>query len=216
MTIEQYRSNPDDTARTTRETTMKTTQKERMERLAAIFGSVATDTTFTEQQTETRGTVRPDEEVDAAITAVIREMRDRYGFDTPVTDDDLVTLVRGFYGDASDGDIARDLGTDRDTVAWARLALHLFRPTDLQVSVDPDRLRELIDEDADDERIARTLGTDTATVRRSRALLDARRAARQVSYRYPMEFAAILDVTEDSTLADAFLTDRRLMDLVSQ
>ncbi|WP_254538888.1 conditioned medium-induced protein 4 [Halomarina litorea] len=200
-----------------------TKSNEKVERLAAILAGLGSDATFTERQAESRGTVRTDAEVDAAVHRVVRAMRERYGFETALSDDDLVHVVRGYYRGTTDERLAADVGAGADDVAGGRVALHLFRPTDLDAPFDLDALRTA-DEDRDaagdpratDDQLARTLGIDPATVRRCRSVLDARREARRVSYRYPAEFAALLDVDDDEALADIFLTDRRLMDLVTQ
>lgn len=192
-----------------------TSSNERVERLGALLTELGSDGTFTERQAETRGSVRSDADVDAAIGRVVRAMRDRYGFDTALDDGRLVRLVRGYYRGSGDDRLAADLGVAVDDVVAARVALHLFRPADLDAPFDLRALRPSDTPRADAE-LARTLGTDVGTLRHYRTVLDARRAARRVSYRYPAEFASLLDVDHDETLADAFLADRRLMDLVSQ
>lgn len=105
-------------------------RKQQFDRLQALFTRVGSQTTFTEYQTERRGSLLSERDVDDRLAAVIRDMRARYGFRTSLSDAQLVAVVRGYYAGPSDAEIANRLGISKDVVARARSNVHLFRPNE--------------------------------------------------------------------------------------
>ncbi len=192
---------------------------ERTQRLRELFLSMAPEATFTERQTERRGTVWADRDVDAAIEALVAEMRTRYGFRTKLSDAQLVTVVRGFYAGRTDRDIARDLGEGSlgGVVARARVNLHLFRAADLTATFDLARLERLVDDGVSTADAAAELDVSDDTVARYRRVLDARREARRINHRYQTEFENLLSTSRlDEEIREHVHSDRRTFDLVHE
>lgn len=175
----------------------------RMDQLRDIFDAVSTESTFVERQQTGHGRLRSERAIDEALCDLVAEMRARYRFRTSLTDEQLVRVVRGFYGGESDTDIARALGDASlaAVVARARVNLHLFRTRDADV----ERLRavaRLLDDGASATATAAALGVNESTVRRDRRLLSARRDAVRVHHRYQTEFESLLGDATPSISAD--------------
>lgn len=179
---------------------------EKTEELRDIFMDVADEATVTESQEETHGSLQSETEVEERIAAVIAEMRDRYDFGTTLSDDELVTVVRGFYGGDSDAEIARDLGDASlgKTVARARIDLHLVRDADTDAPFDLDALRELLDDGATAAECADELDVSESTVRRYRRVLEAQQERRTVNDRFRDEFENVL---QDRELSERLTED---------
>jgi hypothetical protein len=168
---------------------------EKTEELRDIFVEVAGDETVTESQEGDRGSLAGDEEeTEERLVAVVTDMREALGFGTTLDDDELVTVVRGFYEGDSDTDIARRLGDDSlsKTVARARLDLHLLRESDDDAPFDLDRLREAMADDRSAADLADELGVSESTVRRYRRVLETREEIRRVNDRYRDRFETVL------------------------
>lgn len=180
---------------------------DRTERLRAIFERLSDRTTFTEPQSEPRGWVHSDEETDAELAGVVERMRARYGFRTSLSDADLVTVVKGYYGGASDAELARRLGVSRETVGRARVNLQLFRRTDAPTHFERDDLERHLDDGASVPDIAATFAVSEDTVRRYAHLVEAQRAASRASHRYQTEFEGILSAAGVQTGDDAAVGD---------
>jgi hypothetical protein len=174
---------------------------EKTEELRDIFMEVTDEDTVTEPQEETPGSLTSDEEVDARLREVVAEMREDLDFSTTLDDDDLVTVVRGFYAGDSDAEIARDLGdaSMAKTVARARIDLHLLRDDDTDAPFDLDDLRDHLDDDRNVEDIADSLDVSETTVRRYRRVVDAQNERRRVNDKYRDEFESVL---QDRELAE--------------
>lgn len=174
---------------------------EKTERLRDIFLSVSDDATVTERQSAARGSLADDEVDEADLAAVIAAMRERYEFATDLDDDALATVARGFYAEASDAAIGRELGdVSAGTVRRARLDLHLVTDRDLDAPFDLDELRRLREADASTAELAEALDVSPSTVRRYARALDAQQRRRLVGDRYREEF--------DRLLGDAELSGR--------
>lgn len=185
--------------------------------LRAIFARLSDRSTFTERQLPERRDFHSDEHIDRELRAVIREMRDRYRFRTKLSDDDLVVLVRGYYADRSDLEIARLLGDDAlvDVVARARINLHLFRDEDMNAPFDIEELKRLLERGVSLAECARELGASESTVGKYRHIVAKMREAMRASHRYQAEFETILEKTDlTKELGTSVIVDRRTMEEV--
>ncbi len=176
---------------------------EKTEELRDIFTDVTDgDATVTESQEDTRGSLEQDERsVESRLENVISQLRERYEFETPLTDDQLLELATAFYDGESDAAIADELGVDEETVFDARLSLHLVDESDAD-GVDLVSIRE---GDADDATLATEYDVSEAQIRRYRRVATARDESRAANDRYRDEF--------DSILAETELTDRMAADV---
>ncbi|QLD85398.1 conditioned medium-induced protein 4 [Natronomonas halophila] len=179
---------------------------EKTEELRELFVDVTDAETVTEQQENPRGSIADDGSDDGRLGDIVARMREEFGFDTSLSDDDLVTVVEGFYGGDSDTAIAEELGVAPDTVFRARLDLHLIRDRDADAPFDLADLRNLLGEDASTGDIAAELDVAPDTVRRYRRVLRAREEARSVSERFRSEFE---DVVADADLTARLTTDMK-------
>ncbi|MFC4249676.1 conditioned medium-induced protein 4 [Natribaculum luteum] len=175
---------------------------EKTEELRDIFTSVADEDTVTESQEDTRGSLEKDDRtVDERLESVVARMRERYEFETPLEDDELVAIAKRFYEGRDDGEIADELGIDESTVFEARMALHLVSDDDAD-EVDLVAIRE---RDEDDATLAAEYGVDEGTIRRYRRVAAAKDESRAANDRYRDEF--------DSILADADLSTQIAKDV---
>jgi len=178
---------------------------EKTEELRTLFMDITDESTVTERQEETRGSLSSDEKVDERLGRVVEKMRARYEFDTSLSDADLVTVVRGFFDDDSDQEIAHMLGDESlaGTVTRARTDLHLLRDADADAPFELSRLRTLVEKDAPVETCAEKLDVSESTVRRYRRVVEAQNECRRANERYVNEFENIL-------------TDRELSDRMTR
>ena len=167
---------------------------EKTRKLRDIFMDVAEDATVTERQERARGSLATGERVDELLHTVVETMRERFDFRTALSTDALLTVVRGFYEGASDAEIARRLDGDPapDTVARARIDLHLVTDRDRDAPFDLDDLRRAIESDRPVSAIAEDLGASESTVRRYRHVVETERARKVVNDRYREEFERLL------------------------
>ena len=174
---------------------------EKTEELRDIFMDVTDESTVTEQQEETHGSLHSETEVDERLEAVIARMRDRYDFGTTLSDEELVTVVRGYYDGDSDAEIARELGDASlgKTVSRARIDLHLIRDSDTDAPFDLDELREQFDAGASTAECADELDVSESTVRRYRRIIETQQEKRTVNDRFTDEFENVL---RDRELSD--------------
>jgi DNA-binding CsgD family transcriptional regulator len=179
---------------------------EKTEELRELFVDVTDAETVTERQENPRGSIADDGSDDGRLGDIVARMREEFDFDTSLSDDDLVTVVEGFYGGDSDTAIAEELDVTRETVFRARLDLHLIRDRDADAPFDLADLRDLLAEDASTGDIAAELDVSTDTVRRYRRVLRAREDARSVSERFRSEFE---DVVADADLTARLTTDMK-------
>jgi hypothetical protein len=164
---------------------------EKTEELRDIFMDVTDEETVTESQEDTHGSLNSEADVEQRLRDVVAQMRDEQDFETTLSDEDLVTVVRGYYAGESDADIAADLGdADEETVARARVDLHLFRDAD--APFDLVELRDLLEDDADVADCAAELDASESTVRHYRRVVAAKDTARTVNHRYTGEFENVL------------------------
>lgn len=171
---------------------------EKTEELRDIFIDVTDEDTVTESQEETRGSLLDREGVRDRVAGVVADMRERYGFSTDLTDDQLCRLVAAYYDGTSDAEIGRELDAARSTVRRARLDLHLVREQDYDAPFDLEDLRERLEDDPSTGKLAEEFGVSRSTVRRYRRVVSAEERSRRANNRYRDEF--------DEILADAGLS----------
>lgn len=162
-----------------------------VEHLTDIYLDVAEDTeSTTEQQHEQRGSWRPSAATDTRISDTITEMQDRYGLQTQLSDEQLLTLVKAFFDGESDTGIARQLGDASldKTVTRARLGLHLFRESDTTADFDVEALRECFAAGNSGAECARQLDIAKSTANRYRRIFAAKDQAERVDNQYYERF----------------------------
>lgn len=179
---------------------------EKTEELRDIFIDVTDESTVTERQEETHGSLSSETEVEDRLGSVVAEMRERYDFGTTLTDEELVTVIRGYYAGDSDAEIARGLGDASlgKTVSRARIDLHLIRDADTDAPVDLDDLRELLDGGTSTAECAAELDVSASTIRRYRRIIETQREMRTVNDRFTDEFENVL---RDRELSDRMTED---------
>jgi len=167
--------------------------EKKTEELRDIFMDVTDEETVTETQEETHGSLGSEADVEQQLLDAVAEMRDALTFETDLSDDEYVAVVRGFYAGDSDADIAADLDdVAPSAVAAARVDLHLFRDADTDAPFDIAELRDLLEAGASVDDCAADLDADEATVRRFRRVVEAQDAARTVNHRFTDEFENVL------------------------
>jgi transposase-like protein len=183
-------------------------REKKAEELRDIFVDVTDESTVTEEREEERGTLPGKDEIDDEIKEVIDEMREEYGFETSLDNDEVVRVVRLYHDEASDAEIARELGDDSldKTVRRARVGLHLFRDSDFDAPFDIGRLEGYIDEGAKNSEIAEELGVSSSTVRSYRRAVEARQESDEADGEYKERFKAVL---EDREISERFTPDAK-------
>jgi len=175
---------------------------DKTEELRDIFMDVSDEETVTERQAEQRGSIvdTSDEEADRErLRGVVESLRNRYDFATDFEIGTYVELVRSFYDDESDEEIAAGLESAPDTVFRARMDLHLLRDDDTDAPFDLAELRRR--PDASDETLAEEFGVDEVTVAHYRRVVAAQDAARAANHRYQTEFD---EICTDAALSGHF------------
>ena len=177
---------------------------EKTAELRDIFTSVTDgEDTVTESQEDTRGSLEKDERtVEQRLKTVVGQMQERYGFETPLSEDELLTVAKGYYDDKSDEELAADLAVDETVVFEARVALHLIDDEDAE-TVDLVAIR---DREEDDATLAAEYDVDEATIRRARQVAAGKAESRAANDRYRDEFDSILG---DSELSARMASDVR-------
>ncbi|WP_433632859.1 response regulator receiver protein [Halomicrococcus sp. NG-SE-24] len=182
------------------------TGSDQTERLREIFQDITDESTVTEEQQESHGTLQQSSAVDETLREIIQEMQAEHEFQTSLSTADLIDLVQLYFDDYSDTAIARELGdASRDkSVARARIHLQLFRDTDFDAPFDLDRLRALLDEEASTTEIADRLAVSTSTVRKYRRVTQAERAAEAVNHHYQQRFEdALAEPDQEESLRES-------------
>ncbi|WP_440766521.1 conditioned medium-induced protein 4 [Natronorubrum sp. DTA7] len=176
---------------------------EKTEELRDIFTDVTDgEETVTESQENTRGSLERDERTtEERLESVVQQMRERYAFDTPLSNEDLIAVAKAFYEGDSDDDIAADFDVDPADVFEARLSLHLVGEDD----ADEVDLAAIRDREEDDATLADEYDVSPAQIRRYRRVAAAEDESRAANDRYRDEF--------DSLLADADLSEQMTSDV---
>jgi len=173
------------------------------EELRDIFTNVTDgEETVTESQEDTRGSLERDERTtEERLESVVQQMRERYEFETSLSDDELIHVAKAFYEGETDAEIADELGVDADEIFEARLSLHLVDDAD----ADEVDLAAIRDRDEDNAALADEYDVSETTIRRYRRVADAEDESRAANDRYRDEL--------DSVLADSDLTERMASDV---
>ena len=178
--------------------------EEKTEELRDIFLSVSDEETVTESQTESHGSLTDEgESVERRLDDVLDRLREKFGFETDLSDEQRRELIEQFYDDSTDAELAATLDCEDATVFAARMELHLVRDSEPPLDgSDLDAVRERPDTDAG--VLAAELGVTEQAVDRTRAVLATRDRSRRVSERFVTSYQEILT---DVELTDRFATD---------
>lgn len=180
---------------------------EQTEELRELFVETTGEETVTESQEAERGDLSADvadADADERIQELLGRMRERYEFASGLNDDALRRIVRGFYADESDAELARAIEEAEETVFLARMDLHLLRETDFEAPFPIADLRELIVADVPlDERIEQ-LDTDRETVEHYSRVIETDLQSTRANDRFTDEFA---DLLTDADLRDSHTGD---------
>lgn len=180
---------------------------EKTEELRDIFMSVSDEETVTERQEEARGSLSDDGPGTDEIEDVVATMRERYDFDSSLSDAEFCRVVEEFYDGADDEGIADAIDADAEAAFVARMDLHLLTDDDLDPdSFDPDRARERLDAVDDPEAVAEALSADPDEMRRFRRALRARNESLRASERFRQRFE---DLIGDVDLSRRLASDVR-------
>lgn len=161
------------------------------ETLRDIFVDVTGSETVTEHQSDPRGSIPTDsEKIDVRIRAVIERMTDRYELETPLSDEELVVVVRSFFEGKDDKTIAAKLDETHDpaTVTDARIQLHLLTEEDLDGPIDGAQLQTRLDDGESIEEIAADLDIEKSILQQYRRVLEVQRERRLVGDRFRQSF----------------------------
>ena len=181
---------------------------DKTEQLRELFLETTEETTVTEQQTDTRGSLADQPDVERRLSELLTAMRDRYAFQTELSDEQLHTVIEGYYDEVSDKTLANRLSVSAGTVRRARFDLHLVREADFATTVDRDRLRELHANDAACETIADVFDIDTETASRQIEAVEVELESRRANHRYRDAFASLFaDADLAATHTDGALED---------
>jgi hypothetical protein len=193
-----------------------------VDHLTDIYLDVAEDAeSTTEHQHEQRGSRRLSFATNTQISDTISEMQERYGLQTQLSNEQLVTLVKAFFDGEGDTAIARQLGDASldKTVTRARLGLHLFRESDTTTDFDIDALRECFAADNSDAECARQLDIAKSTANRYRRIFAAKEQAERVDNQYYERFQRYcrddIDEDPDPDFDPDYATDDGLSDAVA-
>ncbi|SHH13467.1 conditioned medium-induced protein 4 [Halobaculum gomorrense] len=165
---------------------------EKTEELRDIFLDTTGGDTVTERQEEGHGSLAAESDADERVAELVARMRERYEFASDVPDDDLVRLVRLYFDDAADADIADELGVSAEAVFDARMDLHLVRESDRDAPFDLTRLRSLSVDDVPLADRAAELDADEETVAHYSAVVAADARSTRANDRFRDEFAELL------------------------
>lgn len=172
---------------------------EKTAELRDIFIDTTGEDTVTEGQEESPGSLTKDEE--AAVDRVVElvaEMRDRYAFDSSLTDDEYVRVATGHFDGDSDAEIADELGLEPDDVLEARLDLHLVDLEACDAPIDVQELKRLRTAGTDVDACVSQLvdgdngDADPQTVRELVAIVDANLESTRANDRFRDELRALL------------------------
>lgn len=173
---------------------------EKTAELREIFLDATGAETVTEDQEESPGTLA-DERDDGSerLRELIGAMQERYTFESELSIDELETVVRLFFEDSTDADIAAELDTTESTIFTARLDLHLVRERDRDAPFDLAALRKAIVEGDSIETVAERQEADLETVQRYRSIVETDLESTRANDRFRDEFRELLTDAELET-----------------
>lgn len=173
---------------------------ERTEELRDIFVDVTDEETVTDSQDDARGSLNGSGASTDRIRDVVARMRERYEFDTSLSEEALADVVERVYRGESDGAVAEALDVAPSEVFRARMDLHLLREGDADAPFDLNDLRAALADDVPPADVAEDLDLPASTVRRYARVVEARQEASRVSDRFRSAF--------EDAVADADIGDR--------
>ena len=175
---------------------------EKTESLRDIFIDVTDESTVTERQEDTRGSLAREGTPEERTREVVEAMDERYDLTTDLDVERLVELVAAFYAEEDDAAIAEALGESPRAIERARLDLHLVRERDTDAPIEPSTLRERL-ADADAATVAADLDVPESTVEQYRRVAETQAARRTVGDRFREAFDEIyLDTDLDAHTDD--------------
>lgn len=180
---------------------------EQTKELRKLFVETTGEEEVTETQEAERGDLTDDvaaEDADERIRELLGRMRERYAFESGLDDDALLRIVRGFYADESDAELARAIDEAAEMVFLARMDLHLLRETDFEAPLPMDELRELIVEDVPLDERTTQLDADPEMVDRYSRVIGTDLRSTRANDRFIDEFA---DLLTDADLRDSHTGD---------
>ncbi|WP_142857491.1 conditioned medium-induced protein 4 [Salinigranum halophilum] len=179
---------------------------EKTEELRDLFVEATGADTVTERQEAGRGSITGAERdaSDERLASLVETMRERFSFRSSLGTSALVTVLRGFFADATDADLASDLDVTEDEVFTARMDLHLVTDAD-RTPVD-NRVHRLVVADASLDECLTAVDADPTVVRQSYLAQTSRVAATRASHRFRDEFAELLT---DEDLSTRLASDAR-------
>lgn len=178
--------------------------EEKTEKLRDIFLSVSDEETVTASQAESHGSLTDEgASVEHRLGELLEGLREKFGFETELADEQRRTIIEQFYDGRSDEQIADELDCAESTVFDARMELHLIRDSEPSLA---DNHLEVLRENpaADTATLADRIGTDERTVRQDHAVLQAQDRSRRASQRFVTSYQEILT---DRDLTNQFATD---------
>ncbi|ADJ13478.1 hypothetical protein [Halalkalicoccus jeotgali] len=178
---------------------------EKTEELRDLFLDVSEDGTVTETQEETPGSLTDEQPEDERLDDVIGRMEERYAFETDWDHGSYRRLVRGFFEEDSDAELAEELDVDEASVVRARMDLHLLRESDTDFPFELRELRRLRTKETDAEP-AEELDADEATLDRAICVIETQDEARTANDRFRDEFE---EIVTDGDLSTQLARDAR-------
>lgn len=177
---------------------------EKTEELRDIFMDVTDASSITERQEDERGAIAPEGTPDERTADVVAAMDERYEFATDLDRERLVEVVRGFYEDEDDAELADVIDESHRAVFEARMDLHLFRDDDVEAPFDLDVLRERLEDGTDVTAAAEEFDVAESTVRRYGRVLETWAERRAVGDRFREAFDEIyLDADLENHTSEA-------------
>ena len=165
---------------------------EKTAELRDLFLEVTDEETVTETQEESPGSLADREADDDRLASLVATMRERCSFETDLSDGTLVAVVRRFYAGDDDDAIADAIGESPETVARARLDLHLLRERERDPPVDLGPFRDALRETDSIEAVADRFDLDVETARWLRRVARTREEIRRVNDQFRAEFESLL------------------------
>ncbi|WP_331235263.1 hypothetical protein [Natronorarus salvus] len=165
---------------------------EKTQELRDIFLEMSGEGSVTESQEQTRGSLADDRSDEERVGPVIETMHERLEFETDEETETYAAVVRGFFADESDEEIAERIEVDADRVLAMRMDLHLVREADTEAAVETRDIRRRRADGESVSEIADALDVAPEELEGVVRALEAEAASRRVNDRYRDEFEAIV------------------------
>ncbi len=179
---------------------------EKTQELRDIFLEMSGEGSVTESQEQTRGSLAEERSDEERVGPVIETMRERLEFETDEETETYARVVRGFFGDETDAEVAAEIDTDTEHVLAMRMDLHLIRDEETEIAAETREIRRRRADDESVAEIAEALDLDAEELEGVVRALDADAASRRVNDRYRDEFETIV---ADGDLSTRLARDAR-------